>query len=73
MDASETKESLKGADSPRGDYERNNGRTIGGVPYDQLEGLTLYEKKCVLINHEIDTNGMGRYQIYIWLLCGFGQ
>nr|POE65971.1 putative mfs-type transporter pb1e7.08c [Quercus suber] len=39
---------------------------------DELEGLTLYEKKCVLINREIDSNGMGRYQWYIWCLCGFG-
>jgi len=37
-----------------------------------LEGLTLYEKKCVLINREIDHQGMGRYQWYIWGLCGFG-
>jgi hypothetical protein len=39
---------------------------------DGLEGLTLYEKKCVLINREIDAQGMGRYQWYIWGLCGFG-
>src|ERR1700712_2595140 len=37
-----------------------------------FEGMTLYEKKCVLINHELDSNGMGRYQWYIWFLCGFG-
>lgn len=37
-----------------------------------LEGLTLYEKKCVIINHEIDSHGMGRYQWCIWFLCGFG-
>ncbi|KAJ4163130.1 hypothetical protein NW754_014553 [Fusarium falciforme] len=37
-----------------------------------LNGLTLYEKKCVLVNREIDTQGMGRYQWYIWGLCGFG-
>lgn len=37
-----------------------------------LDGLTLYEKKCVLINREIDAQGMGRYQWYIWGLCGFG-
>ncbi|KAJ4251835.1 hypothetical protein NW762_011132 [Fusarium torreyae] len=37
-----------------------------------LDGLTLYEKKCVLINREIDTQGMGKYQWYIWGLCGFG-
>ena len=37
-----------------------------------MEGMTVYEKKCVLINREIDNNGMGRYQWYIWSLCGFG-
>jgi hypothetical protein len=39
--------------------------------YD-LEGLTLFEKKCVLINREIDAHGMGKYQWWIWGLCGFG-
>lgn len=37
-----------------------------------LEGLSLYDKKCVLINREIDAMGMGRYQWMIWGLCGFG-
>lgn len=37
-----------------------------------LEGLSLYDKKCVLINREIDSMGMGRYQWMIWGLCGFG-
>ncbi|KAK0252824.1 hypothetical protein LTS09_011981 [Friedmanniomyces endolithicus] len=45
---------------------------IAGIPAAELEGLTVYEKKCVLINREIDNNGMGRYQWYIWCLCGFG-
>lgn len=57
------------------DYERNGDSSespIANVPSYELEGLTLYEKKCVLINHEIDSNGMGRYQWYIWGLCGFG-
>jgi MFS family permease len=35
-------------------------------------GISLYEKKCELINHEIDLMGMGRYQWSIWALCGFG-
>ncbi|KAE9967622.1 hypothetical protein BLS_006267 [Venturia inaequalis] len=35
-------------------------------------GVSLYEKKCILINREIDSHGMGRYQWYIWFLCGFG-
>lgn len=38
----------------------------------ELEGLGLYDKKCVLINREIDAMGMGRYQWMIWGLCGFG-
>lgn len=38
----------------------------------ELEGLSLYDKKCVLINRELDAMGMGKYQWYIWCLCGFG-
>ena len=34
--------------------------------------LTTFEKKAALINVEIDKFGMGRYQICIWFLCGFG-
>lgn len=43
-----------------------------GVNMQGLDGLTLYEKKCVLINREIEAQGMGKYQWYIWGLCGFG-
>ncbi|KAK7423011.1 hypothetical protein QQX98_001301 [Neonectria punicea] len=43
-----------------------------GSLYSDLYGLTLYEKKCVLINREINAQGMGKYQWYIWGLCGFG-
>ena len=32
----------------------------------ELDGHTLYEKKCILINREIDAFGMGRYQWCIW-------
>ncbi len=35
-----------------------------------LDGLTLYEKKCVLINREVDSMGMGKYQWCLWGLCG---
>jgi hypothetical protein len=54
--------------------DSNNGheRGLPGVAREELEGLTLYEKKCVLINREIDNNGFGRYQWYIWALCGLG-
>ncbi|CAJ2512646.1 Uu.00g007650.m01.CDS01 [Anthostomella pinea] len=34
--------------------------------------LTKFEKKAALINVEIDNFGLGRYQICIWFLCGFG-
>ncbi|KAG9254434.1 major facilitator superfamily domain-containing protein [Emericellopsis atlantica] len=43
-----------------------------GLDMSGLDGLTLYEKKCVLVNREIDHQGMGKYQWYIWGLCGFG-
>ncbi|KAL1587060.1 hypothetical protein WHR41_04021 [Cladosporium halotolerans] len=55
------------------DYEHAaaSGSTGGAAP-EELEGLSLFEKKCVLINNEIDRNGFGRYQWYIWGLCGLG-
>lgn len=34
--------------------------------------LTVFEKKAALINAELDKFGLGRYQICIWFLCGFG-
>lgn len=43
---------------------------LGSDP--EMEGLTLYEKKALLVNRELDAHGMGKYQWYIWFLCGFG-
>jgi hypothetical protein len=37
-----------------------------------MEGLSLYEKKSLLIQRELDAMGMGKYQWYIWSLCGLG-
>lgn len=34
--------------------------------------LNTEEKKAALINAELDKFGLGRYQICIWFLCGFG-
>ncbi|KAL8831758.1 MAG: hypothetical protein Q9191_000686 [Dirinaria sp. TL-2023a] len=40
------------------------------TPYDgivndpEMEGLTLYEKKALLINRELDSHGMGKYQVF---------
>ena len=45
----------------------------GGEAHDpEMEGLTLYEKKALLVNRELDSHGMGKYQWYIFFLCGFG-
>lgn len=52
--------------------EPTTANLVASIDPAEFEGLTLYEKKCVLINHEIDNNGMGKYQWYIWFLCGFG-
>lgn len=38
----------------------------------ELEGLTLFEKKAHIVNRELDSMGMGRYQWMIFSLCGFG-
>lgn len=38
----------------------------------ELEGRTVYEKKAAIINRELDSMGMGRYQWMIFALCGFG-
>lgn len=34
--------------------------------------LTTFEKKAALINAQINAFGMGKYQICIWFLTGFG-
>ena len=34
--------------------------------------LNPFEKKAALVNAELNNFGLGRYQICIWLLCGFG-
>jgi sugar phosphate permease len=57
---------------PSPDHLESVSSPPGELDLSQLEGLTLYEKKCVLINREIDAQGMGRYQWNIWCLCGFG-
>ncbi|PSR90299.1 membrane transporter [Coniella lustricola] len=37
-----------------------------------LDEPSLYAKKCMLVNREINAIGMGKYQWYVWALCGFG-
>jgi hypothetical protein len=57
---------------PSSQVENAQGYNSRNPLLHDLDGLTLYEKKCVLINREIDAQGMGKYQWYIWGLCGFG-
>jgi len=38
----------------------------------EFQGLTLFEKKARIVNRELDSMGMGRYQWMIFGLCGFG-
>jgi hypothetical protein len=35
-----------------------------------FQGLIVHEKKSLLVNRELDIMGMGKYQWYIWSLCG---
>ena len=42
------------------------------VDESEMAEMTLFEKKCHLINKEIDAMGMGKYQWFLWSLCGFG-
>ncbi|KAL9595142.1 MAG: hypothetical protein Q9219_006630 [cf. Caloplaca sp. 3 TL-2023] len=44
----------------------------GVVNDPEMDGLTLYEKKALLVNRELDSHGMGKYQWYIFFLCGMG-
>ena len=48
----------------------NSRRRHEGDP--EMEGLILYEKKALLVNRELNSHGMGKYQWYIFFLCGFG-
>ncbi|KAL9068229.1 MAG: hypothetical protein Q9161_006362 [Pseudevernia consocians] len=54
-----------------GDPDRLNYQN-GHLRDPEMEGLTLYEKKALLVNRELDSHGMGKYQWYIFFLCGFG-
>lgn len=38
--------------------------------YGSFDGMTLYEKKCTIVNRAIDEMGLGRYQWCIFALCG---
>lgn len=56
-----SKDGIDDVVAPEDDIPRSPSTSMHG----DMEGLSLYERKCILINHEIDSNGMGRYQWYI--------
>ncbi|KAF4434486.1 4-hydroxybenzoate transporter [Fusarium acutatum] len=72
MPPSEEMFKVDGDTLPSSQVENAEGYSSRNPLLHDLDGLTLYEKKCVLINREIDAQGMGKYQWYIWGLCGFG-
>lgn len=72
MPPSEEMSKVDGDTLPSSQVENAQGYNSRNPLLHNLDGLTLYEKKCVLINREIDAQGMGKYQWYIWGLCGFG-
>ena len=56
-----------------GDSSKDSPSYEHGVLRDpEMDGLSLYEKKALLVNRELDSHGMGKYQWYIFFLCGFG-
>jgi hypothetical protein len=55
-------------DEPERHFTDHNGTLAD----PEMEGLTLYERKALLVNRELDSHGMGKYQWYIFFLCGFG-
>lgn len=53
----------------------NASSSSSSSPYStdpEMQGLSLYEKKALLVNRELSSQGMGRYQWMIFFLCGFG-
>lgn len=50
----------------------NSHGTQGDLNDPDAKPLCLYDRKSLLINEEFNAMGMGRYQWYIWSLCGLG-
>lgn len=63
----DSKETGTLGDSPDGKSTRYDG--IVNDP--DMDGLTLYEKKALLVNRELDSHGMGKYQWYPTLRHGY--
>lgn len=73
----EAADRTKSSDTPSSSNSQSStpAGTFDHILSGQVENwdqLTLYERKASLIDYELDLLGMGRYQWYIFCLCGFG-
>jgi len=60
-------------EDPEDSEQSSNQSSTSPVYVDQeMQGLSLYEKKALIVNRELASQGMGRYQWMIFFLCGFG-
>ena len=57
--ADEKEGGMEAIKSPKGDQPSLD------IPANdpEMEGLSLYEKKALLVNRELDSHGMGKYQV----------
>lgn len=42
---------------------KTSNQSNGAASDPEMEGLSLYEKKALLVNRELDSHGMGKYQV----------
>ena len=63
---------LEGSESAVAEMSPDNKLRDYGEMSDasEMEGLSLYEKKAMLVNRELDSHGMGKYQWYAINLVG---
>jgi len=52
-----------GLDMKGDSLERKSGAYDAVLNDPEMDGLTLYEKKALLVNRELDSHGMGKYQV----------
>ncbi|KAG8791272.1 hypothetical protein FRC12_009699 [Ceratobasidium sp. 428] len=67
MDSPKTKDEL---DATKGDLVQTVTRTPSVDEYGNP--LTAYDRKSLLVNHQLDRMGMGRYQWFVVGLCAMG-
>lgn len=56
-------EKTVGLDMKGDSLEKGPGAYHAVLNDPEMDGLTLYEKKALLVNRELDSHGMGKYQV----------